>query len=75
MALALVAARAGAAVGGLARGAGDVGDDRGVGDVTGIAALEAVEVGFPLGIDAVGRDQVLFVQVFDIGGIAAGELR
>ena len=78
VALALVAdGRRGriAVVGGVAGGVGDVGDDRRVRDVTGLAALEPVEVGFPLRVYAVGGDQVLLVQVFDVGGVAAIELR
>jgi hypothetical protein len=63
----------------LARGSqaasdGDLLDDGGVGDITGFAAFEAVEIGLPLGPHAVGVDQVLLVQVFDIGGVGA-ELR
>ena len=42
--------------------------------VAGFPALECIEVGFPVAADAVGVDQVLFVQVFDIAGVAAGEL-
>ena len=45
-------------------------DDRRMRHVAGFAALEAVEVGLPLGTDAVRSDQVLLVQVFDVGGIA-----
>ena len=44
-------------------------------NVAGLAALEAVEIGFPLRADAVGIDQVLLVQVFDETGVAAGKLR
>ena len=78
VALALVTAagrgcrRAGS--GGVAGRLGDLGDDRRMGDIAGLAALEPVEVGLPLRVHAVGGDQVLFVQVLDVGGIAA-ELR
>ena len=64
-----------AVVGGLARGVGDLLDDHRVGDVPGLATLEAVEVGLPLGTHAVRGDEVLLVQVFDVGGVAAIELR
>ena len=76
VALALVTATGGGRTGngGVAGRLGDVGDDRRMGDVAGLAALEPVEVGLPLRIHAVGGDQVLFVQVLDVGGIAA-ELR
>ncbi|MNI15840.1 hypothetical protein D3C73_691460 [compost metagenome] len=53
----------------------DVGNDGRVRNVACFAALEAVEVGFPFGIDTIRGDQVLLVQVLDIGGVAAGELR
>jgi len=53
----------------------DAGHHRRVRDVAGFPALEAVEVGFPGRGNAVGIDQVLLVQVFDIGGVAAGKLR
>ncbi len=53
----------------------NVGDDGRVRNVACFAALEAVEVGLPFGIDTVRGDQVLLVQVLDIGGVAAGELR
>src|SRR5690606_24333542 len=61
----------GAAAGGLARGGGDLIDDRGMRDVAGLAALEAVEPGFPGGPDGVGGDEVLLVQVLDEAGIGA----
>jgi hypothetical protein len=53
----------------------DVGNDGRVRTVTCFAALEAVEVGLPLGIDTVRGDEVQLEQVLDIGGVAAGELR
>ncbi|MNS78025.1 hypothetical protein D3C72_1116250 [compost metagenome] len=53
----------------------DMGNDGRVRNVACFAALEAVEVGFPFGIDTIRGDQVLLVQVLDIGGVAAGELR
>ena len=60
-----------AAARGLAAGRGDGVDDRRMRHVAGLAALEAVELGFPLRPDAVRGDQVLLVQVFDVGGIGA----
>ncbi len=76
IALALVTGTGGgAAVDGLLGGVGDVGDDGRVRNITGFAALEAVEVGLPFGIDTVRRNEVLLVQILDIGGVAAGELR
>jgi len=44
-------------------------------DITCLAALETVEVGLPFGVHTVRGDEVLLVQVLDIGGVAAGELR
>src|SRR5690606_777367 len=55
-------------------GGGDAIHDRRVRDVARLAALETVEPAFPLGVDAVGVDQVLLIQVFDVGGVGA-ELR
>src|SRR5690606_34522555 len=76
VAFALIAlAGAVAVVGGVARGLGDLGHDRRVRHVPGFAALETVEIRFPLWIDAVGRDQILLVQGLDEGGVAAIELR
>ena len=74
LALALVAGTGGYgdhAAGGLAAGLGDVVDDGRMRHVTGFAALEAVEVGLPFGVDTVGGNQVLLVQVLDEGGIGA----
>ena len=50
---------------------GNVVDDRRMRHVAGFAALEAVEPGFPGGTDAVGRNEVLLVQVLDEAGIGA----
>ncbi len=78
IALALVAAGRGrhmAIVRRLARGRGNLLDDHRVGHVTGLAALETVEVGLPFGTHTVRVNQVLLVQVFDVGGIASVELR
>jgi len=76
IALALVAGSVGgAALDGVLGGVGDVGDDGRMRNITGFAALEAVEVGLSFGIDTVRRNEVLLVQILDIGGVAAGELR
>ena len=76
IALALVAgAHAGTGIGSLFGGAENVGNCRRVRHITGIATVEAVEIRLPLRIDTVGGDEVLLVQILDIGGIAAGELR
>ena len=40
-------------------------------DVAGLAALQAIEILLPFGVDAVGRDQVLLVEVFDERAIGA----
>src|SRR3546814_577596 len=56
---------------GLAAGRGDVFHDRRMGDVAGLAALEPVEPGLPLRPHAVRGDQVLLVQVLDVGGVGA----
>src|SRR5690606_40396521 len=50
---------------------GVCGTARGMRDIAGLAALEAIEPGFPLRPDAVGRDEVLLVEVLDVGGIGA----
>ena len=60
---------------GLAGRVGDLLDDHRVRDITGLAALESVEIGLPLGAHAVRGDEVLLVQVFDVGGVASVELR
>ncbi len=39
------------------------------------ATFETIEVALPLRIDTVRGDEVLLVQILDIGGVAAGELR
>src|SRR5690606_36333177 len=67
----IAGARRSNAAGGLAAGGGDVLDDGGVGDVPGLAALEPVEPRLPLRPHAVGGDQVLLVQVLDVGGVGA----
>ena len=36
-----------------------------------VAALDAVEVGLPLRPDAVGGDQILFVEILDVRGVGA----
>lgn len=48
--------------------------DRRVRNIACFTALEAVEIGFPFRTDAVGIGQILFVQVFDEAGVAAGKL-
>src|SRR5690606_7849980 len=76
VAFALVAASfAGAAFQRALGGVHDMGNDGRMGNITCFAALETVEVGLPFGIDTVRRDEVLLVQILDIGGVAAGELR
>ncbi len=56
-------------------GFGDGGHDGGVRHIArAFAPFDAVEVRLPLRIDAIGRDQVLFVEIFDIRGVSA-ELR
>ncbi len=52
----------------------DVGDGRRVRHITGTATFETIEVALPLRIDTVRGDEVLLVQILDIGGVAAGEL-
>ena len=52
-------------------GFGDRGDDRRVRHIGAVAALDSVEIGFPLRPDAVGGDQILFVEVLDVGGVGA----
>src|SRR5690606_11255308 len=74
VALALVALlrpRRNQAARGLSAGLGYGGDHRGMRDITGLPPLETVEPGFPLRPDAVGRDEVLLVEVLDVGGIGA----
>ncbi len=76
IALALVTgACAGAGIGSLLGGGEDVGDGRRVRHITGTATFETIEVALPLRIDTVRGDEVLLVQILDIGGVAAGELR
>ena len=60
--------------GGAAAGIGHLLHDDRVRHVTGFATLEAVEIRFPFRPDTVGGDQVLLVQVLEIGGVGA-ELR
>ena len=55
-------------------GLGDLLDDGRMRHVAGFAALETVEILLPLRPDTVRRDQVLFVQILDVGAIGA-ELR
>ena len=55
-------------------GAGDGMDHRRMGDVTGLATLEGVEICLPFRTHALGRDQILLIQVFDVGRVRA-ELR
>src|SRR5690606_5645200 len=66
--------RTGAAIARSAAGGGNAFLDRRVRDVARLASLETVEPAFPLGANAVGVDQVLLIQVFDVGGVGA-ELR
>ncbi len=76
IALALVAcACAGTGVGSLLGGGEDMGDGRRMRYVTGTATFETIEVALPLRIDTVRGDEVLLVQILDVGGVAAGELR
>ena len=49
-------------------------DDRRMRYVARLTTLETVEIGLPFRPDAVGIDQVLLVQVLDVGGVGA-ELR
>ena len=76
-AFALVASGAGGrqhAAGGLAPGDADLLDDGRMRHVAGFATLQAVEILFPIGPDAIWRHKVLLVQPFDISGIGP-ELR
>jgi len=74
LALAFVAGagrRSELAAGGQPARGGDRVDDRRMRDITRLATLEAIEIGFPFRLHAVGRNQVLLVQVLDVGGVRA----
>jgi hypothetical protein len=62
------------AAGGALAGGRDLFHDHRMRDVSGLATFQPVEIGLPFRPHAVGGNQVLLVQVFEIGGVGA-ELR
>ncbi len=52
----------------------DAGDGAGMGDITGLAALEGFEIPVPFGRDGAGIGQPGFVDLLYVIGVAAGEL-